>query len=71
MIELICEGHEAVYELTNVMNLFLPYVAQKVILVTKFNGTSAEAILKDKETDEILSEKVYLVKWIQDEIKDK
>lgn len=71
MIELICEGHEAAYELTNVMNLFLPYVTKEAILVTRFNGSLAQAILKDKETLKILSEKDYLVEQIQDEMKDK
>ncbi len=71
MIELICEGHEAAYELTNVMNLFLPYFTKEAILVTQFNGSLAQATLKDKETLKILSEKDYLVEQIQDEIKDK
>lgn len=71
MIELICEGHEAAYELTNVMNLFLPYFTKEAILVTQFNGSLAQAILKDKETLKILSEKDYLVEQIQDEVKDR
>ena len=71
MIELICEGHEAAYELTNVMNLFLPYFTKEAILVTQFNGSLAQATLKDKETLKILSEKDYLVEQIQDEIKDR
>lgn len=71
MIELICEGHEAAYELTNVMNLFLPYFTKEAILVTQFNGSLAQATLKDKETLKILSEKDYLVEQIQDEVKDR
>ncbi len=71
MIELICEGHDAAYELTNVMNLFVPYFTKEAILVTQFNGSLAQAILKDKETLKILSEKDYLVEQIQDEVKDR
>ena len=71
MIELICEGHEAAYELTNVMNLFLPYFTKEAILVTQFNGSLAQATLKDKETLKILSEKDYLAEQIQDEVKDR
>lgn len=71
MIELICEGHDAAYELTNVMNLFVPYFTKEAILVTQFNGSLAQATLKDKETLKILSEKDYLVEQIQDEVKDR
>lgn len=69
MIELLCEGHEAAYELGNVKNLFLPYIKEELILETIYDGQEAKAILKRK--DEVLQEATYLVELIGDEIKDK
>lgn len=69
MIELLCEGHEASYELTNVTNLFLPYIKESLILQTVYEEEKAVARLKQETA--VLHEQVYLVNLLQDTIKDK
>lgn len=69
MIELICEGHEASYELTNVMNLFLPYIKEPLILQTIYEDEKAVALLKQGEV--LLHEGIYPVGLLQNPIKDK
>lgn len=71
MIDLRCRGHEAAYELTNVMNLFIPYISQALCLETTYDGKQAEAVLKDEEAGAVLHVKAYPVKLVGDEIKDK
>ncbi|MBP3886148.1 MAG: coproporphyrinogen dehydrogenase HemZ [Cellulosilyticum sp.] len=69
MIELLCEGHEAAYELGNVRNLFLPYVQEELVLETIYDGQIAKAYLKKEGIT--LQEAVYPVVLVNDEIKDK
>ena len=69
MIELLCEGHEAAYELGNVRNLFLPYVQEELVLETIYDGEVAKAYLKKEGIT--LQEAVYPVVLVNDEIKDK
>ena len=69
MIELLCEGHDAAYELGNVRNLFLPYVKEELVLETIYDGQVAKAYLK--KGDELLQQATYPVILVGDEIKDK
>lgn len=69
MIELLCEGHDAAYELGNVRNLFLPYVKEALVLETVYDGKVAKAYLKKENT--LLQEATYEVILVGDEIKDK
>ncbi|MBU3803933.1 MAG: coproporphyrinogen dehydrogenase HemZ [Candidatus Cellulosilyticum pullistercoris] len=69
MIELLCEGHEASYELTNVMNLFLPYIKDSLLLQTIYDGEKSIARLKQEAV--VLYEQVYPVNLLGDAIRDK
>lgn len=69
MIELLCEGHEASYELSNIINLFLPYIKEPLILQSLYGEEKAVARLKQEEA--VLYEQVYPVDLLEDEIKDK
>lgn len=69
MINLVCNGHSAEYELTNVMNLFLPYIKETYDLVTSFESGVAKAQLVKNE--HVCHEASYDVSLIQDELKDK
>ncbi len=75
MIEILCEGHDAAYEIGNVRNLFLPYVKEELILETIYDGKVAKAILKKAdeplESVTILQEAIYPVVLVGDETKDK
>ncbi|MBQ1274861.1 MAG: coproporphyrinogen dehydrogenase HemZ [Cellulosilyticum sp.] len=69
MIELLCEGHDAAYELGNVRNLFLPYVKEALVLETVYDGDLAKAYLKKEES--VIQEASYPVNLVGNEIKDK
>ena len=69
MIELLCEGHDASYEIGNVRNLFLPYVKEELVLETVYKEDMAYAYLKKE--DVLLQEATYPVVLVGDEIKDK
>lgn len=71
MIDLICEGHEAAYELTNVMNVFLPYVKEKVVLKTIYDGQEAVAQLTEEASRSPIGEISYSICFTGDEVKDK
>ena len=67
MIEILCEGHDAAYELGNVRNLFLPYVKEELILETIYDGKVAKAILK--KADEPLESATILQEAIGKDLK--
>lgn len=69
MIELLCEGYEASYELSNIINLFLPYIKEPLILQAIYEEEKAVARLKQEEA--VLYEQVYPVDLLEDVIKDK
>lgn len=69
MIELLCEGHEAAYELGNVRNLFLPYIKEDLVLETTYHEHLAKAFLKRENI--VLQEATYPVTLVEDEVKDK
>ena len=69
MIELVCKGHDAAYEIGNVRNLFLPYVKEDLELEAIYTDCKAIAYLKKGE--ELLQEAKYDVLLVDDEIKDK
>lgn len=69
MIELLCEGHEASYELNNIINLFLPYIKETLILQSIYEEDKAIARLKKEAV--VLYEQVYPVDLLEDAIKDK
>ena len=69
MIELLCEGHDAAYELGNVRNLFLPYVKEALVLETVYENQEAKAYLR--KDGNLLQEAIYPVQLVGDEIKDK
>ncbi len=69
MINLQCEGHDAEYEISNIINLFVPYIKNELKLETRYQEQKAFARLKEGET--VLKEAVYPVKEIGDPLADK
>lgn len=69
MIELLCEGHDAAYELGNVSNLFLPYVKEALTLETVYDGQCAKAYLKKE--GQLVQEANYDVTLVGEALKDK
>lgn len=49
MINLQCEGHDAAYELTNIINLFTPYVKEDVQVETSYKEQQVWARLKQND----------------------
>lgn len=69
MISLKCEGHEAEFELTNIVNLFKPYVKQACCVEAVYKTGKALALLK--EDDVLIDEKVYEVRLTDEPVSDK
>lgn len=69
MIDLICEGYDAAYELGNICNLFIPYVGEKVIVKAVYETDFAKAYLYKGEV--LLYEAAYPIVLANDEIRDK
>ena len=69
MINLRCEGHDAEYEISNIINLFTPYIQDELQLETHYQKPKVYAKLKDG--DLLLNEAIYPVKEIGDPLADK
>lgn len=69
MIELKCVGHSAEYEITNVINLFEPYITNNYILEAVFESPVATAILF--EGDQEVFRAAFTVTISEDELKNK
>lgn len=69
MINLRCEGHDAEYEISNIINLFTPYIQDELQLETHYQKSKVYAKLKDGNL--LLNEAIYPVKEIGDPLADK
>ncbi len=59
MINLVCKGHDVAFELSHVVNLFLPYIHEALTLETLYEHEKASAYLK--ASDQTLFEASYEV----------
>ena len=69
MINLQCEGHDVEYEISNIINLFAPYIKEELSLETRYEKTRVYAKLKDNEL--LLTEVIYPVQETGESIVDK
>ena len=68
-MELKCIGHDASYEIGNVMNLFTSYIKEPLTIEAIYDGKEAVAYLKREEV--VLHEATYEVVQVGDAILDK
>ena len=71
MINLICTGYDAAYELQNVVNLFLAYVKEPLILEAVYEEEVPCAHAYLKKEDEILTEGHYDIMLKDEAVHDK
>lgn len=69
LINLKCEGYLAEYELTHIINLFLPYIKETYTLKTIYGAAKVQGILYKEEMP--ILEASYKVELVEDEVKDK
>ena len=69
MINLQCKGHDAAYEVSNIVSLFAAYIKEEITLETCYEKGSAYAKLTQNEV--VLSEAVYPVLEVGEILRDK